>query len=86
MRRRNDENRLYFRSVKIHKMRESGPVEQRCGEPAPRGRVTTLSRSMVGSHTFCSWLSMAGVSIKEIQELAGHKTIAMSARYSHLSP
>jgi integrase len=32
-------------------------------------------------HTFCSWLA-----IKEIQELAGHKTITMSARYSHLSP
>lgn len=37
-------------------------------------------------HTFCSWLAMAGVSIKEIQELAGHKTIAISARYAHLSP
>jgi integrase len=37
-------------------------------------------------HTFCSWLAMAGATIKEIQELAGHKTIAMSARYSHLSP
>jgi integrase len=31
-------------------------------------------------HTFCSWLAMAGVSLKEIQELAGHKTIQMSAR------
>jgi hypothetical protein len=29
---------------------------------------------------------MAGASIKEIQELAGHKTITMSARYSDLSP
>lgn len=37
-------------------------------------------------HTFCSWLAMAEASIKEIQELAGHKTIMMSARYSHLSP
>jgi integrase len=37
-------------------------------------------------HTFCSWLAMAGVSIKEIQELAGHKTITMAARYAHLSP
>jgi integrase len=37
-------------------------------------------------HTFCSWLAMAGATIKEIQEAAGHKTIAMSARYSHLSP
>jgi len=37
-------------------------------------------------HTFCSWLAIAGVSIKEIQVLAGHKTIAMAARYAHLSP
>jgi integrase len=36
-------------------------------------------------HTVCFWLAMAGTSIKEIQELAGHKTITMSARYSHLS-
>jgi site-specific recombinase XerD len=32
------------------------------------------------------WSAMAGASIKEIQELAGHKTTTMSARYSHLSP
>jgi integrase len=32
-----------------------------------------------------SWCREGG-SIKEIQELAGHKTITMSARYSHLSP
>jgi len=37
-------------------------------------------------HTFCSWLAMAGATIKEIQEAAGHKTITMAARYSHLSP
>jgi site-specific recombinase XerD len=37
-------------------------------------------------HTFCSWLAMAGASIKEIQEAAGHKTIQMAARYSHLCP
>ena len=37
-------------------------------------------------HTFCSWLAMAGVSIKEIQVLAGHKSITMSARYAHLAP
>jgi len=29
---------------------------------------------------------MAGVSLKEIQVLAGHKSIAMSARYAHLAP
>jgi integrase len=37
-------------------------------------------------HTFCSWLALAGVSIKDIQVLAGHKSIAMAARYAHLSP
>jgi hypothetical protein len=29
---------------------------------------------------------LAGATIKEIQEPAGHKMITMSARYSHLSP
>ena len=37
-------------------------------------------------HTFCSWLALAGVSIKEIQVLAGHRSITMAARYAHLSP
>jgi integrase len=35
-------------------------------------------------HTFCSRLAQGGVSLKVIQELAGHKTIQMSARYAHL--
>ncbi len=29
---------------------------------------------------------MAGVDIRTVQELMGHKTIAMTLRYSHLSP
>ena len=37
-------------------------------------------------HSFCSWFSMAGASTEEIQEAAGHKTIQMADRYSHLSP
>lgn len=36
-------------------------------------------------HTFCSRLVMAGVGIGVVQKLAGHKTIAMTARYTHLS-
>lgn len=35
-------------------------------------------------HTFCSRLAMLGENLKVIQELAGHKTIQMSARYAHL--
>lgn len=36
-------------------------------------------------HTFCSRLVMAGVPIKTVQDLMGHKTIQMTARYAHLS-
>jgi site-specific recombinase XerD len=35
-------------------------------------------------HHFCSKLAMKGVNLKAIQTLAGHKTIAITARYAHL--
>jgi site-specific recombinase XerD len=37
-------------------------------------------------HTFASRLVMAGVDIRTVQELLGHKSITMTVRYSHLSP
>jgi len=37
-------------------------------------------------HTFASALAMAGVPLQAIGELLGHKTLSMTARYSHLSP
>jgi site-specific recombinase XerD len=37
-------------------------------------------------HTFASRLVMAGVDIRTVQELLGHKTISMTVRYSHLAP
>ncbi len=37
-------------------------------------------------HTFCSHLAMKGVPIPTIQALAGHATIQMTMRYSHLLP
>jgi integrase len=35
-------------------------------------------------HTFCSRMAQKGLSLKLIQQAAGHKTIQMSARYAHL--
>lgn len=37
-------------------------------------------------HTFASRLVMAGVDIRTVQELVGHKSILMTMRYAHLSP
>lgn len=37
-------------------------------------------------HTYISRLVMAGVDLRTVQELAGHKDISMTVRYSHLSP
>jgi len=36
-------------------------------------------------HTFASHLLMNGASIKDVQELLGHKTMQMTLRYAHLS-
>lgn len=36
-------------------------------------------------HTFASRLAMAGVDLRRIQELMGHKTIQMTCRYAHLA-
>ena len=35
-------------------------------------------------HTYTSHLAMRGVHIRALQELLGHKTLAMTQRYSHL--
>jgi len=37
-------------------------------------------------HSFASWLAIQGTPIYTIAKLMGHKSIAMSERYSHLSP
>ena len=37
-------------------------------------------------HTFANWLVIKGTPIYTVKELMGHKTLAMTERYSHLAP
>jgi integrase len=37
-------------------------------------------------HTFASRLVMAGVDLRTVQELMGHRTITTTMRYAHLAP
>ena len=37
-------------------------------------------------HTFASWAVVRGVTLKELQELLGHSTLATTIRYPHLAP
>lgn len=37
-------------------------------------------------HTYASHLVMRGVHARVLQDLLGHKTLAMTERYSHLAP
>ena len=37
-------------------------------------------------HTFCSHLAMKGAPARAIQELTGHRDLATTQRYMHLSP
>jgi hypothetical protein len=38
-----------------------------------------------GNGTFGSWLALAGVPLRTIQKLMGHKSITTTERYAHLS-
>jgi site-specific recombinase XerD len=62
------------------------PGPRRWFEPVIKGaKIAGFSWHCL-RHTFASRLVMAGVDIRTVQELLGHKTIAMTVRYSHLAP
>jgi integrase len=52
------------------------------GVTDPRQKITFHTLR----HTFGSWLAIQGTPILTISQLIGHKTLAMTQRYSHLSP
>jgi site-specific recombinase XerD len=55
-------------------------------EPAlPKAKIRRFSWHCL-RHTFASRLVMAGVDLRTVQELMGHKSIEMTVRYSHLAP
>lgn len=37
-------------------------------------------------HTFCSWIVQGGGQLEKVQELAGHKHLATTKKYSHMAP
>jgi integrase len=51
----------------------------------PKAKIRKFSWHCL-RHTFASRLVMAGVDLRTVQELMGHKSIEMTVRYSHLSP
>src|SRR5258708_5027383 len=78
---------------------DSGPLESR-REPASRalqGSRGWFPTALEGAgiegytwhcnrHTFASRLVMAGVDLRTVAELLGHRTLQMVMRYSHLAP
>ena len=52
------------------------------GVTDPRQKITFHTLR----HTFASWLAINGTPILTIKELLGHQSLAMTERYSHLSP
>jgi site-specific recombinase XerD len=79
----------------LESLREQhGASEFVCGAREPRRWFEpVLTQAKIKSfswhclrHTFASRLVMAGVDIRTVQELLGHKTIAMTVRYAHLAP
>lgn len=88
---------VYSVLAEIPGQKTEGPVFRRRDGAAWGSIRTAFERAVVIArledfrfhdlrHTCASWLIMAGRNLKEVQELLGHRTFAMTLRYAHLSP
>ena len=59
---------------------------QECGINAPGVEFSEKVTFHSLRHTFCSWLTMGGTPLSVVSQAVGHKSEAMTKRYSHLSP
>ena len=89
-----DLNRL-FRRIRKDRHFTSEYVFVYHGDPVKdvkRGFKAALDRAGIKDfrfhdlrHTFASQVIMRGASLKDVQELLGHRTMSMTLRYSHLT-
>jgi integrase len=76
----------------FEKGKAAGHIKERPLHRIERGFYAALEKAGIEDfrfhdlrHTFASHLIMKGASLKEVQELLGHKDIKMTMRYAHLS-
>lgn len=86
---KNEEKRKGDKPVKICKKLKSVPVAVK---DVKKSFGAALTRAGIEDfkfhdlrHTFASQMVMRGASLKEVQEILGHKTMTMTMRYAHLS-
>jgi len=79
----------HLRSARVLCDTDGGSLTQKmvqCAVARAARRAYVREGVHVLRHTFCSHLAMRGAPARAIQELAGHKDLATTQRYMHLSP
>jgi len=91
---------VFTYSASEDKLKGKQPVRKRKGPAPVPGKIKSIKTSFSAAvrragiedfrfkdlrHTFASHMVMRGATMKELQELMGHKTMTMTMRYAHLS-
>lgn len=80
----------HLRGQRVLTTAEGKPLTQKVVQVLVRNAARRANLALSGvhalRHTFCSHLAMRGAPARAIQELAGHKDLATTLRYMHLSP